>query len=109
MKSGRLKGSIDTLRATRNKLSKEIGKLMGQKKFDEAETAKQTVSDQAAQLAALEAELTEAEPKLNSIMLVIPQMIDPSVPIGKDDRENVSARCSARLWCPILKFPTTPS
>ena len=85
----RLKVSIDTLRANRNKLSKEIGQLMGQKKFAEAEAAKKTVSDQAAQLAQEEALLQESEQKLGGVMMTLPQMIADTVPVGKDDSENV--------------------
>ena len=101
----RLKTSIDDLRANRNKLSKEIGKLMGQKLFAEAEQAKQTVSDQAAQLSAKEAALAEAEAKLNKIMLVIPQMIADSVPIGKDDSENVEREVFGEATVPPYEIP----
>lgn len=85
----RLKLSIDTLRANRNKLSKEIGQLMAQKKLAEAEAAKTTVSEQAAQLAVDEAALAGAEQKLGGVMMLLPQMIADTVPIGKDDSENV--------------------
>ena len=85
----RLKGSISDLRANRNKLSKQIGQLMAQKKAEEAEAVKTQVTDQAAQLAIEEKTLTEAEDKLLKIMLVLPQMMAPDVPIGKDDSENV--------------------
>lgn len=85
----RLKGSISDLRANRNKLSKQIGQLMAQKKLAEAEETKQSVTDQAAQLARDEQALTQAEEKLLKIMLTLPQMIAPDVPIGKSDLENV--------------------
>ncbi len=85
----RLKNSSSELRANRNKLSKQIGQLMAQKKLADAEAVKQQVTDQAAQLTALEQQLTEAEEKLNKIMLVLPQMMADDVPIGKDDSENV--------------------
>ncbi len=85
----RLKNSSSDLRANRNKLSKQIGQLMAQKKLADAEAVKQQVTDQAAQLAAQEQQLTEAEEKLNKIMLVLPQMMADDVPIGKDDSENV--------------------
>jgi len=100
-----LKGSISDLRANRNKLSKEIGKLMGQKKAEEAEAVKKTVSDQAAQLAAQEQRLTEAEEALNKIMLVIPQMIDDTVPIGKDDTENVEREIFGEPVMPDFEIP----
>ncbi|HPJ02303.1 MAG TPA: serine--tRNA ligase [Candidatus Limiplasma sp.] len=85
----RLKGSISDLRANRNKLSKQIGQLMAQKKLAEAEETKQMVTDQATQLAAEELALSEAEEKLQKIMLILPQMIAADVPIGKDDTQNV--------------------
>ena len=85
----RLKGSIDALRANRNKLSKKIGQLMAQKKLEEAEAAKKAVADQAAQRTEEEQLLAKAEEKLQSIMLVLPQMMAPDVPIGKDDSQNV--------------------
>ena len=100
-----LKGSIDSLRATRNKLSKEIGKLMGQRKLEEAEAAKKTVSDQAVQLAAEEQKLTEAQEALRKIMLVIPQMIAPTVPIGKDDTENVEREVFGEPNMPDFEIP----
>jgi len=100
-----LKGSIDSLRATRNKLSKEIGKLMGQRKLEEAEAAKKTVSDQAVQLAAEEQKLTEAQEALRKIMLVIPQMIAPTVPIGKNDTENVEREVFGEPNMPDFEIP----
>ena len=85
----RLKGNISDLRANRNKLSKQIGQLMAQKKLAEAEETKQMVTDQAAQLAREEQALAQAEESLNKIMLTLPQMIAADVPIGKSDAENV--------------------
>ncbi|MBE0600142.1 MAG: serine--tRNA ligase, partial [Firmicutes bacterium] len=85
----RLKGSISDLRANRNKLSKQIGQLMAQKQLAEAEETKQMVTDQAAQLARDEQELTQAEEALHKIMLTLPQMIAADVPIGKSDADNV--------------------
>ena len=85
------------LRAARNSLSKQIGMLMGQAKKDpsklaEAEAVKAQVKEQADRLAELERQETELEAKLHHDMLLIPQMIDPSVPIGKDDSENVEVQ-----------------
>ncbi len=80
------------LRANRNKVSKEIGALMGQGKRDEAEAKKKLVSEQAAELAALEAEETALTEKLTATMMKIPNIIDPSVPIGKNDEENVEVQ-----------------
>ncbi len=83
------KAEADSLRASRNKLSKQIGQLMGQGKKDEAEAVKAQVTANAARLAELEAQETELEEKVMKIMMTIPNIIDPSVPIGKDDSENV--------------------
>ncbi len=80
------------LRATRNKVSKEIGMLMGQGKRDEAEEKKRIVAEQAAELAALEADEGELAVRVNEIMMKIPNIIDPSVPIGKNDEENVEVQ-----------------
>ena len=79
----------DDLKASRNALSKQIGALMKEGKKDEAEAVKKQVTENAEKLAALEAQQAESEEKMKKIMMVIPQMIDPSVPIGKDDSENV--------------------
>ena len=77
------------LRANRNKVSKEIGMLMGKGLRDEAEEKKKLVAQQAAELAALEAEETDLAARVNEIMMKIPNIIDPSVPLGKNDEENV--------------------
>ena len=79
------KGEADSLRAGRNKISKQIGALMAQGKKEEAEQAKAQVAQNAKRLAELEALETEYSEKINKIMMVIPNIIDPSVPIGKDD------------------------
>jgi len=84
----------DQLRSNRNTLSKQIGMLMGQSKKDpsklqEAEAVKAQVKEQADRLAELEKQENELEAELHKRMLLIPQIIDPSVPIGKDDSENV--------------------
>ena len=77
------------LRANRNKVSKEIGMLMGKGLRDEAEEKKKLVAEQAAELAALEAEETDLAARVTEIMMKIPNIIDPSVPLGKNDEENV--------------------
>jgi seryl-tRNA synthetase len=100
-----LKGSTDSLRATRNKLSKEIGKLMAQHRTEEAGTATKIVSDQAVQLVEEERVLAGAEKRLNDIMLVIPQMIAPTVPIGKDDTENVEREVFGKALVPHFEIP----
>ena len=77
------------LRANRNKVSKEIGMLMGKGLRDEAEEKKKLVAEQAAELAALEAEETDLAARVTDIMMKIPNIIDESVPLGKSDEENV--------------------
>ena len=98
----------DELRASRNKISKQIGALMAQGKKDEAEEAKKQVAANAARLAELEEIERELEEKLKTVMMTIPQIIDPSVPIGKDDSENVEVENSVSRLCPILRFPIIP-
>ncbi len=83
------KQKAEALRNNRNVVSKQIGVLMGQGKKEEAMAIKNQVTDMAAELEALSAKETELEEKIRKIMLVIPNIIDPSVPIGKDDSENV--------------------
>ena len=79
----------DDIRASRNKISKEIGALMGQGKKEEAEAKKAEVAANAARLAELEEKENELREKIKKNMMTIPNIIDPSVPIGKDDSENV--------------------
>ena len=79
----------DELRANRNKLSKQIGALMGQGKKEEAEEVKKQVSADASRLAELEAKEKELDEKILKDMMTIPNIIDPSVPIGPDDSCNV--------------------
>ncbi len=99
------KQRADELRANRNKVSKSIGALMGQKKFEEAEAAKKLVAEQATELAALEEKETELEEKVRKIMMVIPNIIDPSVPIGKDDSENVEIERFGDPVVPDFEIP----
>ncbi len=77
------------LRANRNKISKQIGMLMGQGKREEAEEMKRLVNEQAAELKALEEKETELQKKVTEIQMKIPNIVDESVPVGKDDSENV--------------------
>jgi seryl-tRNA synthetase len=84
-----IKQELQSLQAERNKVSKEIGKLMAQGKKEEAAEAKKKVTESADRMAELSEKEKEVETNLRKDMLVIPQMIDPSVPIGKDDSENV--------------------
>ena len=82
------KAEADELRASRNKLSKQIGALMAQGKKDEAEAVKAQVTENAARLADLEEKEKEYSQKVHDDMMVIPNIIDPSVPIGPDDSCN---------------------
>ena len=100
----------DQLRSNRNTLSKQIGMLMGQAKKDpskaqEAEAVKAQVKEQADRLAELEKLETELESELHKRMLVIPQIIDPSVPIGKDDSENVEVQRFGEAKTPDFPVP----
>ena len=99
------KKRADDLRANRNKVSKSIGALMGQKKFEEAEAAKKLVFEQAAELAALEVKEAELEEKVTKIMMTIPNIIDPTVPIGKDDSENVEVERYGEPVVPDFEIP----
>ena len=95
----------DTLRAERNKLSKQIGALYGQGKKEEAEAAKATVNAQAARLAELEKLEEELQEKIKQIMMIIPNIIDPTVPIGKDDSENVELEKFGEPVTPDFEIP----
>ena len=95
----------NNLRSERNKLSKQIGALMGQEKFEEAEAVKAQVAAQADRLKELEAKETELEEKIRNIMLVIPNMIDPSVPIGPDDSHNVEVERFGEPVVPDFEIP----
>ena len=95
----------DELRANRNKLSKQIGALMAQGKKEEAEAKKQEVNKNAARLEELAAKEKELQAKVREIMLVIPNIIDPSVPIGKDDSENVEIKRYGEPVVPDYEIP----
>ena len=95
----------DALRASRNKLSKQIGALMGQGKKEEAEEVKKQVSANSARLAELEAKESELAEKILKIMMTIPNIIDPSVPIGKDDSENVEIEKFGEPVVPDFEIP----
>ena len=99
------KGRGDELRALRKSVSKEIGGLMAQGKRDEAEVVKQKVKDMADELAALQTKEAELEEEIRKIMLVIPNIIDPSVPIGKDDSENVEIQRYGEPVTPDFEVP----
>ncbi len=99
------KKEADDLRANRNKLSKQIGALMAQGKKEEAEAAKKEVTKQAERLKELETQETELQEKIRNIMLSIPNIIDPSVPIGRDDSENVEVQKFGEPVVPDFEIP----
>ena len=99
------KTRAEALRANRNKVSKQIGALMGQGKKEEAEEVKKQVTDMAEELEALTVKETELEEEIRKIMLVIPNIIDPSVPIGKDDSENVEIEKFGEPFVPDFEVP----
>ena len=99
------KQQADDLRANRNKISKEIGKLMGQGKREEGMALKDEVNRQAEKLKELEKKETELSAKVTEIMMTIPQMIDPEVPIGKDDSENVEIERFGEPVVPDFEIP----
>ncbi len=100
-----LKKEGDELRASRNKLSKQIGALMGQGKREEAEEVKKQVVADAERLAAGEERCEEVEAKIRTIMMTLPNIIDPSVPIGKDDSENVEVKKYGDPITPDFEVP----
>ena len=95
----------DSLRANRNKISKQIGALMAQGKKKEAEEVKKEVAASAARLSELEEQEKELDEKILKIMMVIPNIIDPSVPIGKDDSENVEVTKYGEPVVPDFEIP----
>ena len=103
--SRRCKGEADALRAERNKSAKAIGMLMGQKRFEEAEEAKKAAATMGEQLVALEQKEEELTEAIRTRMMVIPNIIDPSVPIGKDDSENVEVERYGEPLTPDFEIP----
>lgn len=95
----------DNLRASRKKISKEIGALMAQGKKEEAEAKKEEVNKNAARLEELSIQEKEFQEKVKEIMMVIPNIIDPSVPIGKDDSENVEIEKFGEPVVPDFEIP----
>ncbi len=100
-----LKQEGDALRADRNRLSKQIGALMGQGKREEAEAVKKQVTESAEKLAAGEARCAELEGEIKKIMMTIPNIIDESVPVGKDDSENVEVERYGEPVVPDFEVP----
>ena len=99
------KTRAEYLRSQRNKISKQIGMFMGQGKKDEAEQAKAEVASMADELEALSAKETDLAEKIDKIMRVIPNIIDPSVPVGKDDSENVENERFGEPFVPDFEIP----
>ena len=101
----KIKQEVEELRANRNKVSKQIGALMGQGKKEEAEKIKQEVAASGKRIEELSAREKEVEAKIRETMMVIPNMIDPSVPIGKDDSENVEVKRYGEPAVPDFEIP----
>ncbi len=104
-KNREIKQEVEALRASRNKLSKEIGALMAQKKKEEAEEVKKQVASQADRMNELSEEEKKVEEEIRTRMLIIPNIIDPSVPIGKDDSENVEIQKYGEPVVPDFEVP----
>ena len=99
------KKEADDLRANKNKIAKQIGALMGQGKKEEAEELKKQVAEQSARLAELEEQEKDLGERILKIMMTIPNIIDPSVPIGKDDSENVEIERFGEPVVPDFEIP----
>ena len=104
-KNREIKGEVEALRAEKNKTSKQIGAMMAQGKKEEAEELKRKVTESADKMEALSAEEKEVEEKIKKIMMTIPKIIDPSVPIGKDDSENVELERFGEPVVPDFEVP----
>ena len=100
-----IKQEVQALRADRNKLSKQIGALMGQGKKEEAEEVKKRIAEDGQKIEQLSVEEKEVEEKIKTIMMTIPNIIDPSVPIGKDDSENVELERFGEPVVPDFEVP----
>ena len=100
-----IKQEVEALRADRNKISKQIGACMAQGKKEEAEELKKKVQVNADRVESLSAEEKEVEEKIKKIMMTIPNIIDPSVPIGKDDSENVEIEKFGEPVVPDFDIP----
>ena len=100
-----IKQEVEALRAEKNKISKQIGAMMAQKKIEEAEELKRKVAENAGRIDSLSEEEKEVEEKIKKIMMTIPNIIDPSVPIGKDDSENVELERFGEPVVPDFEIP----
>lgn len=105
LESRNVKQEADNLRSERNRISKQIGGLMAQGKREEAEEMKKKVTSFSDRLAELEAKEAELGEKIKNIMMIIPNIIDPSVPIGKDDSENVEVQRYGEPVVPDFEIP----
>ncbi|MDZ4906957.1 serine--tRNA ligase, partial [Clostridium perfringens] len=99
------KQQAEALRADRNKFSKQIGSLMAQGKREEAEEMKMKVTENSERLSELEVEEVELDERVKTIMMTLPNIIDPSVPIGKDDSENVEVERFGDPKVPDFEVP----
>ena len=100
-----IKGEVEALRAEKNKISKQIGACMAQGKKEEAEELKRKVAESAARIEELSKEEKEVEEKLKQNVMIIPNIIDPSVPIGKDDSQNVEIEKFGEPFVPDFEIP----
>ena len=100
-----IKQEVEALRAEKNKASKEIGAMMAQKKLEEAEALKKKVAESNGRINDLSEEEKEVEEKIKKNMMIIPNIIDPSVPIGKDDSENVEVERFGEPVVPDFEIP----
>ena len=100
-----IKQEVEALRADKNQISKQIGACMAQGKKEEAEELKKKVQENAERVEALSKEEKEVEAKIKQNMMIIPNIIDPSVPIGKDDSENVEIEKFGEPVVPDYEIP----
>ena len=100
-----IKQEVESLRANKNKISKQIGALMAQGKKEEAEEVKKEVAASGARIDELSAREKEVEERIKTIMMTIPNIIDPSVPVGKDDSENVEIERFGEPVVPEFEVP----
>ena len=105
LRNREIKQEVEALRAEKNKVSKQIGALMAQGKKEEAEEIKKRISEDGKKIEELSVEEKEVEEKIKKIMMTIPNIIDPSVPIGKDDSENVELEKFGEPVVPDFEIP----
>lgn len=105
LRNREIKQEVEALRAEKNKVSKQIGTLMAQGKKEEAEEVKKRIAEDGQKIEQLSVEEKEVEEKIKTIMMTIPNIIDPSVPIGKDDSENVELQKYGEPVVPDFEIP----